>query len=644
MHHGGGKAGRYQVIARILVITALSELVVMGILGALGAPRAGRWALVDAGLLVVVSAPFLYAGVVRPVAHRLQERAELARALLERELTEALRESEAKFAHVFDAVSDLIFMIEVEEGGGFRCLAVNRAYYEVTGMTREQVLGKRVEEVLPPQAAAYVIGKYREAIRLGRSIRYEEEVDMPAGRVTVETTLIPIFDKGGRCTHLMGIARDVTERRRLEARLRYLADHDPLTGLPNRRHLERELARRMDAAARGRGGAVLFLDLDRFACVNDGLGHRAGDQVLKTVAGLLREAVGGTALLARLGGDEFAVLVPEADAARARAVAERLLDALRSRDLEVAGQSVRLTASVGIALFPQHGGTADEVISWARWAMGRAKERGRNHVSVYAPDEDTPARSQLRITWVKRIREALDQDRFLLYLQPMLDLRRDRVTQHEVLLRLVGPEGEVIPPSAFLGVADQFGLIRDIDRWVVRQAIRLVAEQRRAGTSLRLAINLSGKALSDPLFPALVREELAATVVDPASLVFEITEMTAVAGMDDARRCVEVLKSVGCRFGLDDFGVGFSSFEYLKHLPVDYLKIDGSSVRQLPHSPVDQHLVRAMVEVARGLGMETVAEFVGDAETVRLLKALGVDYAQGYYVGEPRPARAAVAG
>lgn len=626
-------AGPAGIFVRILAIVVIVELLVMGVLDRFGVHNAGRWAVIDASLLAMLSAPLLYAGVVRPVARRIRGQAE-----------ETLRRREEDFNRLVDGVSDLVFLMRVEEDGVFRCLTVNRAYRTVTGLTEDQVIGKRIEEILPPQAATYVIGKYREAMLTGSSIRYEEDVELPAGRVIVETTLTPVFDASGLCTHLLGIARDVTARKHLESALRFLADHDPLTRVPNRHRFEAELSRRLETAQRGGGGAVLLLDLDNFKYVNDSLGHRAGNEILAEVARVLRQTLRETDFLARLGGDEFALLVSGADAGRAQAVAERILDRIRNHTVTVAGQPLDLTASIGIALYPAHGLTADDLIAAADTAMYQAKEAGKNRFAVYAPEAGRRHRMQEHLLWLSRTRAALEEDRFLLYLQPILDLRRRRVSQYEVLLRMAGDGGEVIPPSAFLGVAEQFGLIRDIDLHVVQKTIRLLEDLQRAGRDLSLEVNLSGRSISDPAFLDLIRREAAASSVDPRRLIFEVTETAAVTNMDDATRFMEGLKSLGCRFGLDDFGAGFSSFNYLKHLPVDYLKIDGAFVRNLPQSPIDRHLVQAMVQVAHGLGKETIAEFVGDAATLRLLREMGVDYAQGYHVGRPSPCEEMMAG
>lgn len=266
--------------------------------------------------------------------------------------------------------------------------------------------------------------------------------------------------------------------------------------------------------------------------------------------------------------------------------------------------------------------------------MYQAKDNGRNSWCVYTPDTDWQTKIESRLGLQNRIREALEKDLLLLYAQPVLDLRSDEISQYELLARLdLGDR--ILPASEFVGIAERFGLIQSLDRWVVRRAIKLLSDRRSARRNLRLAVNLSAMAFRDSELLPLIQRELAATGIEPARLALEVTESAAIANIAEAQRFVKTLRGLGCRFALDDFGVGFSSFYHLKHLPVDFLKIDGTFVRDIARSPVDQHLVKGIVQVARGLGKQTIAEFVGDEETVRLLREYGVDYAQGYHLGEP---------
>jgi diguanylate cyclase (GGDEF)-like protein len=455
-------------------------------------------------------------------------------------------------------------------------------------------------------------------------------------QVIVSLTISPIKDAAGKIVGASTIGRDITERTRLEAQLVHQANHDPLTDLFNRRHFQEELERHLAHARRyGTHGALLFLDLDQFKDINDSTSHLVGDEVLTTLARLLQKGVRETDIVARLGGDEFAILLPHTDAYQVRSVAQHLLDAVRSH-LVVAGERrFGITASIGIVVFPQHGTTAGELLARADLALYKAKEDGRNRLVIYTLDGNWQAKIESRLVWQKRIRDALQKNLFFLDAQPVLHLHSNQICQYELLLRLVGDRGETVLPGAFLEIAERFGLIHEIDRWVMRQAIQLVAQHRRAGRDLRLEANLSGKAFADSELLPMIERELATTSVNPASLILEVTETAAIADIHQAQKFVRTLKELGCQFALDDFGVGFSSFYHLKSLPVEYLKIDGSFIRNLPRDPMDQHLVKAMVGVASSLGMETIAEFVGDEDTMQLLREYGVSYAQGYHIGRP---------
>ncbi len=436
---------------------------------------------------------------------------------------------------------------------------------------------------------------------------------------------------------VVAVGAVVAERRRFEARLLRLADHDSLTNLFSRRRLHEELRLQLAQARRyDTRGALLFLDLDRFKSVNDAFGHRTGDEVLADLARRLRERLRHSDIVARVGGDEFAVLLPHTDSVQGQALAAQLLDAIRSHPVDLGGRPVGISATIGMALFPEHGMTAEELLAHADHAMYQAKGMGGNFCQVYCPDEEWQTIIESSLRGERGLREALDGGRFLLHGQPILDLRHDRVRHYELLLRMVGEKGQLLPPGAFLGVAARSGLLPPIERWVVREAIHLLGGDGNRRGEYGLFVNVSGRALADPELLALIERELAATGAEPARLVFEINESTAVADVDQARDFTLAVRRLGCRFALDDFGIGFSSLHHLKELPVDFLKIDGSFVRDVAGSHVDRQLVKALVEVALALDKKTIAEFVTDEETLHLLRAWGVDYAQGHYVGRPR--------
>lgn len=441
----------------------------------------------------------------------------------------------------------------------------------------------------------------------------------------------------------VGTCQDITERKRYEARLQFLADHDQLTGLWNRHRLEAELERHVQANRRlGSNGALLILDVDDFKAINDTLGHEAGDQLIVLIAGILKQHLQTSDVLARLGGDEFAVLLESADHDAARQVAAELGAAVRTDASQLSGHSRQITCSIGVSPFEPTNGSVKRSMIEADLAMYdvKAAAAGGDGYAFYATTASRAGGTQARLKWTARIEHAIDEDGFVLVAQPILDLHSDEVHQHELLVRMRGDDGELIPPVAFLGVAERFGLIGELDAWVVEHAITLLAEHPQ----LQLEVNISGKSLGDQKLLSHIDWCLREHPIDPTHLIFEVTETAAVSDILHAQSFAEHLRGYGCRFALDDFGAGFGSFYYFKHLPFDYVKIDGEFVKHAATSRVDQLVVQAVVGIARGLGKETIAEFVADAATEQIVKDLAVDYAQGYHIGKPVPIEELFAG
>lgn len=563
----------------------------------------------------------------------LEQRDQLEAAL------EAVRKGEAsrsRLIALLEATTDFVAIA----GPDHRILYYNRAARQMLGIGLHEEIG---EIQMPDTHPAWVNDLLaREAMpRLLRTGVWSGETALlsrSGQEIPLSQVILAHKAPDGTVEYLSTIARDISERKRFEEDLRQLAECDPLTSLYNRRRFQKELERELQAASLERSsGSVFFLDLDEFKYVNDGLGHAAGDRLLQSIASILSERVPQPGMVARLGGDEFAVLLPESSHEQAKRIAGDVLEAIANHRTLFGSQQINVTASIGISRYPSHGTTVDELLSRADVALYQAKDNGRNAYSIYTPDRRWQSHMESRLAWEQRIREALQNDWFIFVGQPVLETATGKIRQYELLLRMRGPGGELITPTSFLGIAERFGLIHAIDRWAVRTAIRTLEKFQRAGKQMKLAVNLSGKAFSDQELLPLIQRELIETQVDPSGLILEITETAAITDSNQARRFIETLKHHGCQFAIDDFGAGFSSFSQLKNLPVNYLKIDGSFVSNLPNSPVDQHLVKAVVEMARGLGKKTVAEFVGDEETLALLREFGVDYAQGYYIGHPGP-------
>ncbi len=468
--------------------------------------------------------------------------------------------------------------------------------------------------------------------------RREVVAQQPDGSgVAMELSLSEV--RVGQVRSLAAIGHDIRDRKREEARLRQMAEQDSLTGLANRVSFEHALTRHIDYAARyGSAGCVIALGIDSFKYVNEALGAAAGDEVLAGLAELIQGRLRKTDVLARVGGDVFGILVHGADRSKAISLAEELLGIARRHAFVIDGEGIRITMSAGVTSLDERQVVGVELLAEAETAMSAAKEAGRDRVLGYDPT----GRSEMdeRRAWTERVRQATERGLFVLTSQPIVNIEKGVATQHEILLRMRDDGGGLVEPGSFLATAERFGLIGGIDRWVTQQAVRLIAAHNADGRELTLEVNLSGQTMGDARFPDEVRRELTSSGIDPASLIFEVTETAAVADMDHARLFAKSLAKVGCRFALDDFGAGYASFYYLKHLPISYLKIDGEFVKELPHSHTDQLIVRALVQACQGMGIKTIAEFVTDQTTMDMVRELGVDFAQGYHLGKPEPVSA----
>ena len=446
----------------------------------------------------------------------------------------------------------------------------------------------------------------------------------------------------GKVAGALLVLHDMTREREFVAQLSWQASHDMLTGLANRREFESRLEHALGRLSHQRGEhSLMFLDLDQFKVVNDTCGHAAGDQLLRQTSALLQESIGADALLARLGGDEFGVLLRNCDAKSAAETAERLRLTVQELSFVWNGCVFNVSVSVGL-VHVSEADTVEETLKAADMACYMAKEKGRNRVQVYHPSDTELVQRVGEMGWVQRIRNGLEEQRFCLFAQKIRALK-DGAADHsgvELLIRLRDEDGQLVLPGCFMPAAERYGLMPLIDRWVVKNAFGLLASRLASpGSSCpsSCAINLSGATFGDDDFVDYVRRQFEIHRVPPERICFEVTETNAIANIANARRFIQALKQLGCRFSLDDFGTGMSSFAYLKHLPVDYIKIDGSFVREMLNSDTDRAMVEMIVHMAKVMGKGAVAECVESDEILRTLREIGVDYAQGHAIGRPEP-------
>lgn len=439
--------------------------------------------------------------------------------------------------------------------------------------------------------------------------------------------------------HELELESELAERKVIEARLQYLVSHDELTGLCNRRRLEQALEGAVyQARNASRTSALLYIDLDQFKVINDTEGHTVGDRFLMSIANQLRQAVAAENILARISSDEYAILIEDTDRHAALRTAESLRRTIDEYRFVANDRKYHIGASIGVALIePSEEITASEALARAAQACFEAKNHGRNTVHLFSHNDKESHLIRSAVDWVPRIREAITHDRLCMHFQPVIDVASGRIHGHEALIRMIDNDGSLIPPTSFIPIAERMGLIHDLDLWVINHAIEILRALPPSYEHLKLNINLSMYAFQDPALLTLVRDKLEATGVAARRITFEITETAATASYAKTREMIQKLRGLGCCFALDDFGSGFSSFNYIKQFPVDYLKIDGSFIRNLVYDPVDQRLVKSMIEVARTLDKQIVAEYVENEQILELLREYGIHLAQGNYIGEPAP-------
>jgi diguanylate cyclase (GGDEF)-like protein/PAS domain S-box-containing protein len=509
--------------------------------------------------------------------------------------------------------------------------AVGKLLQEIVGLCEEADRRPLTDPVRQTLATGAQVNLSRRALLLSRANGTERSIELSAS---------PIRAASGELTGTVLLLHDVTEMRGLARQMSYQATHDALTGLVNRREFERRATEAIESGHRGDGQHVLcYLDLDRFKVVNDTSGHLAGDSMLREVAKILRDAVRDSDTVGRLGGDEFGMLLIGCPLEKARQIADDVCRAVGEYRFVWKDRIFNIGVSIGLVEISRESGSLEELFAAADSACYVAKKQGSGRVAVYSARDEALARHSGEIQWLQRLQSALKESRFQLYYQAIVPtLGEDHGPAMEVLVRLKDESGHEVPPSEFVRAAERYRLMGLVDRWVVQTTLAALGRGAIAIQPHRsLAINVSGQTLGDVQFLEFVVECLDSTGVSPSQVCFEITESAVVANLDHARRFVGVLHGMGCQFALDDFGSGVGSFSNLKNLPMDFLKIDGSFMRNLARDSVNQAMVTAMIKLARTLNFKVIAEQVEDAAALDTARRMGVDYVQGYIIGRPQP-------
>ncbi|MCF7876188.1 EAL domain-containing protein [Candidatus Bipolaricaulota bacterium] len=454
-------------------------------------------------------------------------------------------------------------------------------------------------------------------------------------RIPVKYSTSPLRNSMGKIIGAIVTIKNATRENELKQKLSYYRDHDQLTGLFNHLKFREKLDDKLNMSS---SGVVMLLDMDRFKEVNNSFGPGIADNLLSNLADLLQNQLKEDDILARFGGDEFAILSSGKDRVEAREMVKEIIQSVRGFGFQTKGTDLQATVSIGFTTYPDQGETSKDLLSKADMALSQAKKSGRNQFKAYDPDRDSQDEVKSRVGWVRKIDTAIKKNNFVLYAQPILNLASEEISHYEVLIRMSKGSDGLISPGEFLPIAEKFGLSRDIDKWVVNETLKSIPKDCKT-TAQQFAINLSGQSMTDNELLDWLKADQSVRGENFENILFEVTETAALSNINSANNFISTLKSQGSKFALDDFGMGFSSFNYLKKLSVDYLKIDGSFIQDLPRDSMNQNLVQSIVEVAHKLHKETIAEFVEDEETLQMVKNYGSDHAQGYFIGRPQPLR-----
>jgi len=517
---------------------------------------------------------------------------------------------------------------------------VNPRFTDITGYSFDEVIGKSPKVLNSGESSIEVYEELWKTLLSGQNWRGAFHNRKKSGELYWAKEIIsPITNNQGEITHFIAQQEDVTEVRRISDEMNYQTSHDTLTGLLNRREFEKQLIRTIKEAHSQHSHHVLcFIDIDQFKMVNDTCGYLAGDELLRQVSNLIRDKLSSKDTLARPGGDEFLLLMKQRSLGQAEQMMDQIMLSLKKFRFHWEDYNFPVEVSIGLTSINDLTKSASDAMKQVDSACYSAKTAGRNRIHIYREDDELQVAHKGYIQWANEIRNALDNNLFVLYAQQIQALQHNARPSYEILIRLQPSTGELVPPGAFLPAAERYNLASQIDRWVIKNALQWLAENDKQIHQIdSIAINLSGQTLGDESLLGYIIRTLESSRIPPQKIKFEITETAAIANLRDAQIFIKALRGMGCQFSLDDFGSGLSSFGYLKNLPVDYLKIDGMFVKDILIDPIDEAMVRSINEIGHIMGMRTIAEFVETEEIRQRLIELGIDYAQGYSIHKPEP-------
>ncbi|MEW8505838.1 MAG: EAL domain-containing protein [Candidatus Thiodiazotropha sp.] len=558
--------------------------------------------------------------------------------LSKQEQMQSVGMAEQRTRAMLSSVEDAVILLDADGRVEFANLAAEG----MIGYQSRQMAGRQLAEVYRvfdetgSERTPLPLDKIIESEGRQLVLKHREGPSLP-----IQQSITRLKDETGKVESLVLVFKDTSQSRKLAAQLSWQSSHDPVTRLYNRTEFDQQLTRLLEQTAIDGGEhCLLYLDVDRFKIVNDNCGHAAGDELLRQLASLIKHSVRNSDLLARLGGDEFGILLSQCSVQAAERIAETIRCSVQGFRFVFGEKSFSQSISIGMVPIDEQSTDLEQVLSYADSACFSAKDEGRNKVHIYDPVSSPAAKRHGEVKWVTHIRSALEDDRFTLYVQPIKSINKSEVSEHvEVLIRMLDDTGELILPGAFIPAAERFDLMPNIDRWVVDRLIRYIVANRE--TSLAAGrcyfVNLSGHSLCDEEVLQMIVERIRREQIPKGMLCFEVTETAAISNLTSAEHFMRTLQRFGCEFALDDFGSGLSSFGYLKHLPVEYLKIDGAFVKEMLDNPIDESMVDAINRIGHIMELETIAEFVENDRVLHRLQEIGIDYAQGFGICRPFP-------